>query len=189
METNRTALLEAALSSFSQKGYNAVGVQQIADQVGVGKPTLYHYFKNKAGLLSALFDTYLIADLPQLVRATERKDDIPLTLNTMAISFCELAMKNPKFYCLMIHLFYSGRGDEAYLVAKPYLDRLEALIFGIFESAAWQLGNMHGRQRQFARSYLGMLFEFVFSNLQEGKTLEQKDSNLLVHQFMHGIYS
>jgi len=189
METNRTALLEAELSNFSEKGYNAVGVQQIADQVGVGKPTLYHYFKNKAGVLSALFDTYLLADFPQLERATEKKDDIPYTLNAVATSFCDLSMKNPKFYCLLINLFYSGRNDEAYLVAKPYLDRLEALILGIFESAAWQLGNMHGRQRQFAHSYLGMLLEFVFSSLQEEKNLEQKDIHLLVHQFMHGIYS
>jgi AcrR family transcriptional regulator len=189
MENNRLAILEAALTSFSEKGYNAVGVQQIADQVGVGKPTLYYYFKSKEGLLCALFDTYLLVDFPQLEQAIEKKDDIPHTLNAVAHSFCMLSMQNPKFYCFMINLFYSGRNDEAYLATKKYLDRLESLILNIFESAAWQLGNMHGRQQQFAHSYLGMLFEFVFSNLQEGKNLQDADITLLVHQFMHGIYS
>jgi TetR/AcrR family transcriptional regulator len=189
MENNRQALLEAALNSFAEKGYNAVGVQQIADKVGVGKPTLYHYFTSKAGLLCSLFDTYLMGDFPALVKATEHKNDIPYTLRELALTFCQLSFKNPRFYCLMINLFYSGRNDEAYLETKKYLDRLETLILSVFEEAFDQLGNMHGRQRQFAHSYLGMLFEFVFSNLQEGRELKEADIQLLVHQFMHGIYS
>ena len=189
MENNREALLQTALNLFSKKGYSSVGVQEIADKVGVGKPTLYHYFKNKEGLLRALFDSYLLVDFPQLEKATERKDDIPYTLQAVAQEFCSLAMKKTEFYCLLIHLFYSGRKDEAYLATKPYLDRLENMILQIFESAAWQLGNMNGRQNQFAHSFLGMVFEYTFSNLQEGKSLQEKDIDQLVHQFMHGIYS
>ncbi|HIS80092.1 MAG TPA: helix-turn-helix transcriptional regulator [Candidatus Scatomonas merdavium] len=37
---NRERLLEAALSLFYEKGYDAVGVQEIVEAAGVTKPTL-----------------------------------------------------------------------------------------------------------------------------------------------------
>ena len=53
---NREILLETALSLFYEKGYDAVGVQEIVDQAGVTKPTLYYYFGSKRGLLEALLN-------------------------------------------------------------------------------------------------------------------------------------
>ena len=49
---NRQAILDSALTLFYEKGYDAVGVQQIVDAAGVTKPTLYYYFGSKQGLLS-----------------------------------------------------------------------------------------------------------------------------------------
>jgi TetR/AcrR family transcriptional regulator len=51
---NRENLLDVALSLFSQRGYEGVGVQEIVETAGVTKPTLYHYFDSKRGLLDAL---------------------------------------------------------------------------------------------------------------------------------------
>ena len=44
-----------ALKLFSQKGYEAVGVIEIADAVGIKAPSLYKHFKNKR----AIFDSVL----------------------------------------------------------------------------------------------------------------------------------
>jgi len=52
---SRAGLLHAALEPISRKGYDAVGVQEIAEAAGVAKPTLYHFFGSKGGLLEALF--------------------------------------------------------------------------------------------------------------------------------------
>lgn len=51
---NREKILECALDLFYQKGYDAVGVQEIVTLAGITKPTLYYYFKSKYGLLEAL---------------------------------------------------------------------------------------------------------------------------------------
>ena len=48
---NRETILETALDLFYTRGYDAVGVQEIAERSGVTKPTLYYYFKSKYGLL------------------------------------------------------------------------------------------------------------------------------------------
>jgi TetR/AcrR family transcriptional regulator len=39
---NREILLDRALTLFSTRGYDAVGIQEIVDSAGVTKPTLYH---------------------------------------------------------------------------------------------------------------------------------------------------
>ena len=47
---NREKILNCALELFHARGYDAVGVQEIAETAGVTKPTLYYYFRNKRGL-------------------------------------------------------------------------------------------------------------------------------------------
>ena len=51
---NRETILETALDLFYTRGYDPVGVQDIAERSGVTKPTLYYYFKSKYGLLEQL---------------------------------------------------------------------------------------------------------------------------------------
>ena len=55
---NRQAILDSALTLFYEKGYDAVGVQQIVDSAGVTKPTLYYYFGSKQGLLSCVLEEH-----------------------------------------------------------------------------------------------------------------------------------
>ena len=53
---NKTKILDSALELFHARGYDSVGVQEIAEMAGVTKPTLYYYFGNKQGLLSTLLN-------------------------------------------------------------------------------------------------------------------------------------
>ena len=48
---NRDHILDCALRLFAARGYDAVGVQEIVELAGLTKPTLYHYFGSKRGLL------------------------------------------------------------------------------------------------------------------------------------------
>jgi AcrR family transcriptional regulator len=50
----RQQILHAALKCFAHYGYAASSVQEIVDRAKVSKPTLYYYFKDKAGLFEAL---------------------------------------------------------------------------------------------------------------------------------------
>ncbi|MDO4490201.1 MAG: helix-turn-helix domain-containing protein [Lachnospiraceae bacterium] len=54
--TKREMILDAALTLFSEKGYDGVGVDEIADKVGMKGPALYYYFKGKEALLNGLLD-------------------------------------------------------------------------------------------------------------------------------------
>jgi len=50
----RTRIFLAAAELFSNQGYDRVSIRQICENVGVGKPTLYYYFKDKETLLAEL---------------------------------------------------------------------------------------------------------------------------------------
>jgi len=52
-DDTRAELLDRALDLFAAYGYDGVGVQQICNAAGVTKPTLYHHFGSKRGILRA----------------------------------------------------------------------------------------------------------------------------------------
>jgi TetR/AcrR family acrAB operon transcriptional repressor len=52
----RQDLLEAALTSFSQQGYAAARLEDIAEAAGVTRGAIYHHFGSKAELFQALVE-------------------------------------------------------------------------------------------------------------------------------------
>ena len=52
------AISDAALKVFREHGYNKTRMADIAQMAGMGKGTLYEYFKNKADILRFAFDQY-----------------------------------------------------------------------------------------------------------------------------------
>lgn len=55
MNTKQKILLES-LQLFSQRGYDAVSVEQIAAAVGIKAPSLYKHYKNKQDIFDAIFE-------------------------------------------------------------------------------------------------------------------------------------
>ena len=55
--TTRDRLLQAALDLFSQKGFEATSVDEIAESIGIKGPNIYKYFKGKKGLFLELVNT------------------------------------------------------------------------------------------------------------------------------------
>ena len=52
----RERLLEAAAPLFAERGYDGVGVREIAQRAGVTPSMIGYYFGDKQGLLEAIFD-------------------------------------------------------------------------------------------------------------------------------------
>lgn len=50
-EVRKADLLEAALSIFSDKGYDGATLQDIADRIGILKGSLYYYYQSKEDIL------------------------------------------------------------------------------------------------------------------------------------------
>ncbi len=55
-QDTKSRIFLTAAELFSTHGYERVSIRQICEAVGVGKPTLYYYFKDKETLLEELID-------------------------------------------------------------------------------------------------------------------------------------
>jgi len=51
-------IVQAALKLFLSKGFNETSMNEIAREVGISKPAIYHHFKNKDELVQAIFDHF-----------------------------------------------------------------------------------------------------------------------------------
>ncbi|WP_234553857.1 TetR/AcrR family transcriptional regulator [Thermus caliditerrae] len=73
LTTTRDRILEEAARLFTQKGYEATSVQDLAEVLGLSKAALYHYFRSKEEIL---YEVSLLA-LRGLVEAGERALEEP----------------------------------------------------------------------------------------------------------------
>jgi AcrR family transcriptional regulator len=59
-------LIKAATRLFQARGIRAVSLTEIAEEVGVTKAALYHYFRSRDDLLRAVFSDWLKHDIEKL---------------------------------------------------------------------------------------------------------------------------
>jgi AcrR family transcriptional regulator len=190
---NRELIMECAKDLFYAKGYDSVGVKEIVDSAGISKPTLYYYFGSKIGLLRTLLETkfdgsYLFAHETWTIEG-----DIRSVLHQVAWDFCLFFERDRKFYLLVMALFYSARENEAYEAVKPFVTDFYEHIVDIFDHFDQQLGNMNGRQRQFAIGFIGTINHFFLLQCEVPDEHQTKISEAqvvsLVNQYMYGIFT
>jgi len=58
-DEKRARVLAASVEIFGARGYRATSMNEIAAEVGLSKPTLYHYFRNKEELLVRIYSEVL----------------------------------------------------------------------------------------------------------------------------------
>jgi AcrR family transcriptional regulator len=71
-------ILEAALASFTERGYHGASVRDIAGRTGVTVPTLYYHHGSKQGLLAALLEASMSDLVTRTAAALEGAGDHPL---------------------------------------------------------------------------------------------------------------
>ena len=80
----RDALIEAALELFTERGYAAVGTEEIVARAKVTRGALYHHFEDKRDLFRAVFER-VEADLMKRIGATMGGASDPWELITMGM--------------------------------------------------------------------------------------------------------
>lgn len=186
---NRSSLMEIALSLFSQKGYEAVGVQEIVAQAGLTKPTLYHYFGSKFGLLQQVLANGFDLLLAELESTIVYHHDLPKTLEEIIRAYFHFAEMHPSFYRMQLSMQFSPPDSEPHRAVQPFnLQQLQALS-RLFELAAEDHGNMRNRQQVYAITFLGMVNTYITLSLSGQMQLDEQTIHRAAHQFMHGIFS
>ncbi|MBN1201787.1 MAG: TetR/AcrR family transcriptional regulator [Anaerolineae bacterium] len=133
-DDRRSQIIQAAFQAFAQKGYDKTSMDDIVQQSGLSKGTLYWHFKNKHDLFLAVMDTtmqQMSTGLETLIGQTELLAAERLcTLFRRLIEFVE---NNKQVFGLMVNAFFqSSQSDAAqdimWQAYRQYADLIEVLI-------------------------------------------------------------
>lgn len=118
-EARRRDVLDAAVRVFSQRGYRAASMQDIAARVGLSKPALYHYVQSKEQVLVELYEGVLEDSLAS-VRAIAAADGPAVDLLRAAI------VDRVEYTCVNRRLLRVFFEEEAELPRRQLRNVLEA---------------------------------------------------------------
>lgn len=199
--------MNRALQLFSEKGYDAVGVNEIANAADVKKPTLYYFFHNKEGLFRAIMEEVYQPFLDQLASvskyhshpSTYDQDVLPLLTRVFGFSI-QYAWENREFYRLLLSLIYAPPVSLLRPVYGPYRHRHEQIFIQMFNAIAQVHHNLKGKESLMAIGWMGIIHAHIAWMIDESKTKQNqcdeecmedihKRSREIVHQFMHGIFA
>jgi len=194
----KQTILNNALELFSAKGYEGVSVNELAEASGITKPTLYYYFGSKEGVFETVCQSYytqlnaLIAEKAAYnPKPQSYSEDIFLTLTKVTHVYFSFAKENTAFYRIVLANLSMPSSSAVFEIVKQYHFTQFDVIESMFKSMAKTHGNLKGKGKTLAWSFIGTINAYISLYLsgRAGQTLNDKTVKELVHQFMHGIYA
>ena len=89
VDDSRRRIIEVALEMFSEEGFHAVGLEEVARRAGVSRKTIYYQFDSKLGLLQALVaDLNERGSVSEFVGAALSETDIRLAVRRFVQGSC-----------------------------------------------------------------------------------------------------
>ena len=112
----RTAILDAALVVFARDGYADAGMDSIAREASVAKPTLYNHFADKEALFTAVLERYSASSHEKVMNVIEELDagslDVRTELERVAYALVDCVRKDDGLAVMRLQLSEEARFPE-----------------------------------------------------------------------------
>ena len=79
-DAKREQLLEPCLALFATKGFYALSMRKISEELGVTTGTLYHYFDGKLALFEQMLDRVIKSDVQAAIQEVPADQSWPIKL-------------------------------------------------------------------------------------------------------------
>lgn len=188
---NREKILSLSTRLFAERGYEAVGVAELCESAELSKPTLYHYFGSKRGLLDAIVaqkGNPLLTGIGEAI-GSESPYEVKAVLEKVAFLFADSALEDQDFTRLRLTLAFSPPASEGGQAIAGFARELQRLVENYFTSAAGFHGNMKGRSLPYAAAFIGTMDSCLGLYLGGRGSLDRSVLETSVRHFMHGIFS
>jgi TetR/AcrR family fatty acid metabolism transcriptional regulator len=156
-EERRRQILEAAAEVFARRGYYEAKVEEVAFRAGIGKGTVYEYFRSKRELFQAMLDHVGEYHLQVLKASLESAHSSQEKLGAVARAHLELLLEHRALARLA---FYSPviLGPEIWSWVERQERALVALFSKIFREGL-ERGELRPVDEQVAaRAFMGVLW-------------------------------
>ena len=162
-DAKRTAMMQAAVKVFSEKGYHAATVRDVVESAGVAIGTFYFYFPDKETLFLYLYEETADFLLQSLQQAVVTKRPLPQRLTAGLQSYVNISLYEPAVTQLLLA---GGLGSVPSLQEKQAFFR-ERLI-GIWQQALLEgvdRGEIPAQDTRYSAEFLAGGFDQIILNL------------------------
>ncbi|PRX47553.1 TetR family transcriptional regulator [Prauserella shujinwangii] len=102
MDTQRAAILDAALELLAEHGYAGCSMAAVAARAGVATGSVYRHFPGKAELVAELFRLVVSREVAAVERASDIPGDVAARVVSVVETFAGRALKSPRLaYALL----------------------------------------------------------------------------------------
>lgn len=172
-------IIRAAAKRFSRHGFNKTTVEEIARDVRIGKPTIYHYFKSKDELLYSSIEfqsTQFIED----IKAIFNNQNLPI--GARLLEYFAFKESTPQRYKLLYDLILALFKDESLEKEKVILESLlkkETEVVGLILSSIYT-GRIESMNLYLPYYIVHLTWGLMFGNLikefnADGKSVSMKE--------------
>ncbi|MFC3746748.1 TetR/AcrR family transcriptional regulator [Paenibacillus sp. GCM10012306] len=148
-------ILQAAIHVYAEKGYVAAEIGEVAEQAGLARGLVYHYFKNKQILFRELYE-YMMDRTQRFTQSHFEQEGSSLELfSQYARIVCTQVLDDPavsRFYMRVsmdVHYFYTDEPFSPFEWMKSFLQPMtQAVEKGIIQKTIRQ-GNASLMAMQF----------------------------------------
>lgn len=129
----RAQIMDAALRIYAESGVHAASLEKVAAAAGIGKGTLYYYFKSKDALAIAIADRYFDALEVELAALSEV--DTAEALFDVLAQVADRSDGDCQTVRVLIEVFSPGFGSgKALARARTFFDTASAALERTFVS-------------------------------------------------------
>jgi AcrR family transcriptional regulator len=108
--TSAERILTTALPLFATRGYDATSVREICEAAGITKPTLYHFFGSKDGVLQALVQAGFRQYRAMVNTAMDTPGSFKERVKVLARSVFQSASSKPLFWRFIHSVIWAPPG-------------------------------------------------------------------------------
>jgi TetR/AcrR family transcriptional regulator, transcriptional repressor for nem operon len=125
------AALEAAMTTFWERGYEGASLSNLTEATGVGRQSLYLAFGDKRALYLAALDRYRELFQAPLLHALAEGGDVRAVLRTALVSLVDGTCGDPSMGCLLVNAATERAGQDEEVrrrVAAAFLALEDAVV-------------------------------------------------------------
>jgi AcrR family transcriptional regulator len=182
----REGILEAAAKIFSEKGYNATSMQDIADAVHLQKASLYHYFSSKQEILGDILDHALDLINNHLEQVLEQ----PLTpdekMRQAMVSYFQTIAENQSLAAVLL-MEMKSLDPELKARQAPLREKFEGIWKDLIDEGRQKEVFNHFDPSITGRAILGVMNWSVTWYHRDGTRTAKEIANLFADLILHGL--
>ncbi len=186
MTNNREHILEAAAQIFSQKGYHATSMQDIANAVALKKASLYHHITSKQEILLAILDQALDLLTGQIGEAVNGDASAPERLRLAMRAYLRTLASHRQLAAVLL-LEYRSLSPPLYQRHVQRRDRFEQLWRGLLEEGVTRGEFRCPDPAQAARALLGMMNWTITWYRPDGPSTPEEIADQYVDLLLNGL--